>query len=158
MKNIIIRRFRKCDAQSVSELVRRNSLEVNIKDYPKEQMERLANIFDFNKAIMKANSSHMYVACVNEKVVGCGAIARFFGKDDDSILSAIFVLPEFHGKGIGKLIVETLEKDDYFTSAKRIEIPSTITACGFYKKMGYTYKDGINKLDEEGHYRLEKFN
>ncbi|GAA0701688.1 GNAT family N-acetyltransferase [Paraclostridium ghonii] len=158
MKNITIRRFRKCDAKSVSELVRRNSLEVNIKDYTKEQMERLANIFDSNKVIMKANSSHMYVACINEKVVGCGAIARFFGKDDESILSAIFVLPEFHGKGIGKLIVETLEKDDYFTSAKRIEIPSTITACSFYKKMGYIYKDEINKLDEEGHYRLEKFN
>ena len=39
MENIIIRRFKKCDALSVSNLVARNSLEVNIKDYPKEQME-----------------------------------------------------------------------------------------------------------------------
>jgi len=41
--------------------------------------------------------------------------------------------------------------------AKRIEIPASITACEFYKKMGYGYKDGIVKLDEEGLYQLEKF-
>ncbi|RDY26716.1 N-acetyltransferase [Romboutsia weinsteinii] len=158
MENITIRRFRECDAQSVSELVRRNSMEVNIKDYPREYMERLAEIFDYNKALSKANSSHMYVACMAEKVVGCGSIVSFWGKEDESILSTIFVLPEFHGKGIGRLIIESLEKDEYFIRSKRIEIPSTITACEFYKKMGYKYKNGISKLDDEGHYRLEKFN
>lgn len=95
MENIIIRRFKEYDAISVSELVARNSLEVNIKDYPKEQMEKLAKIFNYNKVIDKANASHMYVACINEKVIGCGAISSFWGKDDESILSAIFVLPEF---------------------------------------------------------------
>jgi len=69
----------------------------------------------------------------------------------------IFVLPELHGKGIGRKIIETLEKDEYFLRARRIEIPASITACDFYKKMGYHYKDGIKKLDDEGHYRLEKF-
>lgn len=27
-----------------------------------------------------------------------------------------------------------------------------------YRKLGYDYKDGINKIDDEGLYRLEKFN
>ena len=54
--------------------------------------------------------------------------------------------------------METLERDEYFIKAKRIEIPSTITACEFYKKMGYVYKDGISTLDNESHFRLEKFN
>ncbi len=158
MENITIRRFKESDAISISELVRRNSLEVNIKDYPKEQMEKLATSFDKERAIIKANSSNMYVACLNEIIVGCGAIASFWGKSDESILSTIFVLPELHGKGIGRLIVETLEKDEYFTRAKRIEVPSSITACEFYKKLGYTYKNGITDLDEDGHYRLEKLN
>lgn len=69
----------------------------------------------------------------------------------------IFVLPELHGKGIGRTIIETLERDEYFVRAKRIEIPSSITACEFYKKMEYHYKDGIENLDDKGHYRLEKF-
>ena len=58
---------------------------------------------------------------------------------------------------IGRKIIETLEKDEYFLRAKRIEIPASITAVPCYKKMGYSYKNGINKVDDEGIVRMEKF-
>ena len=38
-----------------------------------------------------------------------------------------------------------------------LEIPASITACQFYRKLGYDYKNGIDKIDDEGLYRLEKF-
>ena len=60
-------------------------------------------------------------------------------------------------KGVGRKIIEALEKDEYFLRAKRVEIPASITACEFYKKMGYTYKNGIDVVDEEQLFRLEKF-
>ena len=41
--------------------------------------------------------------------------------------------------------------------AERIEIPTSITAVEFYRKVGYDYKNGIKELDEEQVYRLEKF-
>ena len=41
--------------------------------------------------------------------------------------------------------------------AKRVESLSSVTACNFYKKMGYTYKDGKDTVDAEQLYRLEKF-
>ena len=50
------------------------------------------------------------------------------------------------------------EQDDLFLRADRIEIPASITAVEFYKKQGYDYKNGIIELDDECHYRLEKFN
>lgn len=53
--------------------------------------------------------------------------------------------------------METLEKDEFFLRAKRIEIPASITALDFYKKFGYDHKDGLAELDEEQHYKLEKF-
>lgn len=52
--------------------------------------------------------------------------------------------------------IEVLEQDEYFLRAKRIEIPASITACEFYIKQGYNYKNGIKKIDEERLYRLEK--
>ena len=55
------------------------------------------------------------------------------------------------------MILQTLEQDELFTHAKRIEIPASITAVDFYRQYGYTYKNGVKELDEEGHYRLEKF-
>lgn len=49
------------------------------------------------------------------------------------------------------------EQDELFLRADRIEIPASITAVDFYKKQGYDYKNNVKELDEEGHYRLEKF-
>ncbi|MCH5164760.1 MAG: GNAT family N-acetyltransferase, partial [Clostridiales bacterium] len=69
----------------------------------------------------------------------------------------IFVLPEYQGNGIGRKIIQTLEQDEYFLRAKRIEIPASITATPFYRKMGYDYKNGISLPDSEGLVRLEKF-
>ncbi len=49
------------------------------------------------------------------------------------------------------------KQDELFLRANRIEIPASITACEFYKKMGYNYKNGIDRVDDEQLYRLEKF-
>ena len=38
-----------------------------------------------------------------------------------------------------------------------IEVPASITAVNFYRKLGYDYKNGVDHLDEEQIYRLEKF-
>jgi GNAT superfamily N-acetyltransferase len=157
MENIEIRRFNNDDATTVSKLICRNFLEVNIKDYAKEEMVSLSEVYNSDKVLAISSYAHMYVACMDKKIVGCGAISSFWGNQEESILLTIFVLPELHGKGIGRKIIETLESDEYFLRAKRTEIPASITACEFYKKMGYNYKDGIEKLDDEGHCRLEKF-
>ena len=89
-------------------------------------------------------------------IIGCGAIGPFWGKEDESSLFTIFVLPEHQGKGVGSLIINTLEKDEFFQRAKRVEIPASITGVPFYLKMGYNYKDGITDPDEEHLIRLEK--
>ena len=156
--NIVIRRLRYDDAPIVSKIVCRNFLEVNVKDYPQDEMEHLAQLYNAQKILEMNNWAHSYVACIDDTVVGCGSIASFWGKEDESILLTIFVLPELHGARIGTCIINALEKDEYFLRAKRIEIPSSITARDFYMKLGYRYKNGIKELDDEGHYKLEKFN
>ena len=67
------------------------------------------------------------------------------------------MLPEFQKQGIGSYIIDTLESDTLFLKAKRVEIPASITAVEFYRKKGYDYKNGNKELDDEQHYRLEKF-
>lgn len=157
MLNLSIRRISSEDAFAVSDIIRRNFLEVNIKDYPEEEMKRAAEIYTPEKIQDMSRCTNMYVACLDDKVVGCGAISEFWGRKDESVFLTIFVLPELQGKGIGRQIVEALEQDELFLRSKRIEISSTTTACDFYLKLGYEYKDGIRKLDSEGQYRLEKY-
>ena len=60
-------------------------------------------------------------------------------------------------KGVGRKIINTLETDEFYVRASRIEIPASITATEFYRKFGYDYKNGVKELDNEHHYRLEKF-
>lgn len=100
---------------------------------------------------------HFYVICDEGIIIGCGAIGPYWGREDESSLFNIFVLPEYQGKGIGRKIIETLEQDEFFLRATRVEIPASITACEFYKKMGYNYKNGLNKVDDEELFRLGKF-
>lgn len=153
-----IRRFQENDAIQVSKLIIKTLRTTNIKDYSEEYIENDVKIFTPEGVIQRASWTHFYVVCDNEIIVGCGAIGPYWDKKDESSLFTIFVLPEYQGKGIGRKIVETLESDEYFLRAKRIEIPASITACKFYRKMGYDYKNGIDTPDEEQLFRLEKFN
>jgi GNAT superfamily N-acetyltransferase len=105
----------------------------------------------------RSKVAHMYVVCDNMKIVGCGSITGYWGSITESILLTIFVLPEYQNKGVGRKIIEILESDEFFLRAKRIEIPASITACEFYKKMGYTYKNSITTPGEDGCIRFEKY-
>lgn len=157
MDRMETRRFKHNDAIALSNIISINLLEVNTKDYPKDEMKRLAKAYSPEKVQSISESAHMYVVYDHEKVVGCGAIASYDGKLNESILITIFVLPEMHGQGIGKRIMQALESDEYSLRANRIEISSSITACEFYKSLGYYYKEGFTKPNEDGLYVLEKF-
>ena len=150
-------RYREQDAESIVGLIRRNFLEVNVKDYGEDAMNKLAQHHDVNWFKGVASYANVYVFCIDEEVIGVGAISGFWGSLTESILLTIFVQPEYHGQGIGTLIIQTLEEDDLFQRADRVEIPASITAVEFYRKQGYDYKNGQKVLDDEGHYRLEKF-
>ena len=152
-----IRRFQTGDADEVSALIATTLRTTNIKDYSSEDIENEVEILQPNNILERAKYTHFYVVCDDNKLVGCGAIGPYWDKEDESSLFTIFVLPEYQGKGIGKKIIETLEQDEYFLSAKRIEIPASITGTPFYRKMGYDYKNGISTPDEEGLLRLEKY-
>lgn len=154
---MIVRRFKLEDAEQVSSIIRRNFIEINSRDYSLEDMQALALEYGPEKIIEINSYAHMYVICENNIIIGTGSISSFWGSDTESILLTIFVLPEYHNKGLGRLIIETLEQDELFLRANRVEIPASITASKFYEKMGYHYKNNIKVLDDGGHYRMEKF-
>ena len=157
-REVTVRRYQEQDVEAIVDLIRRNFLEVNVKDYGEEAMKVLAAHHDVDWFKGVASYANVYVFCIDDEVTGVGAISSFWGSLTESILLTIFVRPELHGKGIGRFIIQTLEQDELFKRAERVEIPASITAVEFYKKQGYDYKNGVEELDDEGHYRLEKFN
>lgn len=154
---MIIRKFCKADAERVSALIIQTLKTSNSKDYSTEDINALEKQLQPAGVLERASWTHFYVAEDNNTIVGCGAIGPYWGSETESSLFTIFVLPECQGKGVGRKIIGTLERDEYFLRAKRVEVPASITAVDFYRKLGYDYKNGIDRPDEERLYRLEKF-
>ena len=154
---VCIRRFDAADAPAVAALIVRTLRLSNAKDYPPQAIEALVRRHTPEYVLERASWTHFYVACPEHgPIAGCGAIGPYWGREDESCLFTIFVDPDWQSRGLGRKMIETLEADAYFLRAKRVEVPASITACGFYRALGYIYRDGVDKPDAEGLFRLEK--
>jgi N-acetylglutamate synthase-like GNAT family acetyltransferase len=125
--------------------------------YPKMSIDYLVESLNFEGIKKRMEWTHFYVAKIDDAIIGCGAIGPYWDSETESSLFNIFVDPDFQGQGIGRKIVETLESDEFFVRAKRIEVPASMVAIPFYKKLGYEHKNGELNY-EDGHFKLEKFN
>ena len=153
---MFIRRFEECDAQAVSDLIISTLRITNRKDYPEEYLENIIKHMQPDDITERAEAQHFYVVEENDCLLGCGSIGPYRGREDESCLFTVFVHPDHQGRGIGRQIIETLEQDDFFLRAKRVEIPASITGVPFYLKMGYSFKDGVTAPNEEQLLRMEK--
>ena len=154
---MIIRRFCEADSEQVSAMIIQTLKTSNSKDYSAEDISALEEQLQPSGVLERAGWTHFYVAEEGNHIIGCGAIGPYWGSETESSLFTIFVLPACQGKGVGRKIIETLEQDEFFLRAKRVEVPASITAVEFYRKLGYEYKNGIDRPDEERLYRLEKY-
>ena len=71
------RRFKKEDAKEVRNLIVRNFLEINSKDYGLSAMETLAKVYDEEKVLNVASYAHMSVFEFEDKIDGTGSISSF---------------------------------------------------------------------------------
>ena len=123
--------------------------------YPQSWIDYCLNNQSEERLLNKIKKTHFYVAIIEDKFVGCGAIGDYFGKTDESCLFSFCVHPSFQKQGIGGAIMKQIEKDDFYTRAKRIVCPSSIPALPFYLKLGFKHlNDALNY--EDGSFILEK--
>ena len=152
-----IRRFTDADAEAAAQVVSVTAAISNSRDYPPEYIAHLKETHSAEVLRQRAREGHMYVICDGEQIVGTGTIAPYWGSETESILLTIFILPDWQGRGLGRLLIETLEQDEYAKRAGRIEIPASLTAVNFYRHLGYDYKNGVTEPENGLLYRLEKY-
>lgn len=125
------------DAQAIHEL-HTKAVTTTCKDfYTNDQINawlKGRSAEGYHKGII---NKEMYVAEDNGKITG-------FGHATPGIIEACYVDPEFHNKGIGKLLIEHGMKIALKNHSKII-VESTINAESFYKKYGFNKikKDAI---------------
>ena len=161
MNNINVRRYRYGDAKGAYEVLKKDVLTENIKDYPIEEIQKIINTHGEEVFEERSKVFHSYVFTDNDKIVGIGMIGPYWDSLTDSCLFTIFRDPDYARMGLGRKIMETLEQDEYFKRADRVEIPASITAVEFYKHFGYGFKRTNKELghivSDEYMYRMEKY-
>ena len=125
-----IRRFQETDARKVVNIIRRALLEVNSRDYPLSMLKAMCKRFTPTSIKEKAKTGHTYVAVESNEVVGTARLK-------ENTISTLFILPTKMGRGIGRRLMEQVEKKAKEDGYSFIQVPSSLTAVSFYRKMGY---------------------
>ncbi|WP_205839119.1 GNAT family N-acetyltransferase [Velocimicrobium porci] len=134
--SIQIRRFCENDAEAVAYIINQDLLHSDKKAYSRKENVLFTNLCAKEQVLSIEKFTHMYVAYLEKKPVGCGIITDC-SKKQNMVFLVPFVLPEHQGQGLGKQIIEALEQDSYYSGAGQIEIPLSIDAKEFYQKIGY---------------------
>lgn len=161
MLDIKVRRFQPGDEGRICEVIRKDILAEMINDYPVEMIDKLVETLNEELIVRRSNKFHTYVVTDDYKIIGVGTIGPYWNSKVESSFFNIFRDPDYNKKGIGRKIIETLEQDEYFKNADRVEIPASITAVEFYKHFGYGFKRTNEVIgyisNEDGEYKLEKY-
>jgi RimJ/RimL family protein N-acetyltransferase len=112
--------------------------------------------------LASGNKNHVYVATtVQKEIIGFASSGPSRDEDIDQEevheLYAIYLTPEYWGKGIGKALLNAIMKDVPKT-AKRLELwvlEDNASGRRFYESKGFTL-DGATKLAEIDGYQLEE--
>ena len=155
---MIVRLIDKKDYKEVADMIARSVGNSEFtKFYPQQTIDEVKQSLNEEGVKNRASWTHFYVIEKDNKIVACGAIGPYYNIENESSLFSIFVDSDYQGQGYGKKIIQTLENDEYFLNSKRIEIPASMSAIPFYRKMGYEHKNG-QLIYSDGHFALEKFN
>ena len=154
---MIVRLIKEEDYKKVADMIARATKNSAFaKFYPQCTIDSVIESLNEEGVKKRASWTHFYVFEENDEIIACGAIGSYWGSETESSLFNIFVDDKYQGQGYGRKMIETLESDEYFLRAKRIEIPASMSAIPFYRKMGYEHKNGVLNFDD-GHFSLEKF-
>ena len=146
------------DYKNVANMIARSvSNSAFSKFYPKQSIDDIKKSLDEEGVKKRASWTHFYIIEKDDEIIACGAIGPYWNSEIESSLFSIFVDEKYQGQGFGRKIIETLEKDEFFTRAKRVEVPASMSAIPFYRRMGYEHKNG-ELIYDDGHFALEKFN
>lgn len=125
-----IREFRESDAEEVCNIVRRNDLEVSSRFYSEEVIKNWESELTPEAILEKSRGRTCFVA--EEE---CG-IEGYISLSGDEI-KKLFVLPESHGKGIGRKLLDETEKKARRIDLDKLTVYSSIYAQPFYERCGF---------------------
>ncbi len=138
-----IRRARKADAREISNLRRKTLINVNGKDYAKEQIDYFMEIASPEKISENISMRDMFCIVNNENEI-MGVVDL-----KDNKIGGLFVKHDQIGKNIGTKLLKFIEGFAKKKKLSKVHLFSTKTAIGFYDKNGYKMVEEFKWIPEE---------
>jgi N-acetylglutamate synthase-like GNAT family acetyltransferase len=119
------------DAAGISRVIIRALRETNAKDYTPDIIARVELSFSPAAVERLIDQRDVFVAEMDNRVVGTASL-------DGQALRTMFVLPDVQGRGIGRLLVQRIERVARERQLAILTVPATVTAEAFYARLGFT--------------------
>ena len=147
---MFIRPAKKDDINDIHRILERNFDEIMSKQHSKEILEKFKEYNSCDNLIKQLSWKQIYVTEDNGQIVATGAFANFGTEEAPKYsVSNLYVLPEYHNKGIGRLIIYKLIENAVKVNASELHVPASRNAIGFYEKMGFVIdKEQPDVMDE----------
>ena len=131
VQNTQIRKFHEKDLQSVYRLIQ-NTIDISYhKAYPKEAIEFFKDYHSEEHILNDAVTGYTVVAECESDVLGTGTL---FGTN----IRRVFVNPLHQCKGIGRLIVQDLERRVLVGKIATLDLEASLVSRQFWESMGFT--------------------
>jgi GNAT superfamily N-acetyltransferase len=127
---IEIRRATALDADDISRVVIRALRMTNAQHYPAHVIDAAVANFAPDRVAERLICRHTFVATANGAVVGTASL-------DGSMIRSVFVAPEFQDQGIGRRLMDSVEELALAHSVAKVSVPSSVSAQGFYERLGF---------------------
>ncbi len=125
-----VRRAKREDAEAISRIVIAALRESNSQDYPAEVITQVEQSFSPAAVSALLDSRVVFVAVIQNNLLGTASL-------DGDVVRRVFVAPIHHGTGIGRQLMEAIHAAAIRTGVTALRVPSSITAQGFYARLGY---------------------
>ncbi len=98
--------------------------------YPKEALNFFKDYYSIQKIQNDIKSGYYIFIKLNDRIIATGLFK-------ESYIGGVFIAAEKQGEGIGKIIMNRLERYAVLQNTKEILLDASIPAFEFYKKLGY---------------------
>ena len=145
-----LRKARINDIMQIKLLLDRNFNEVMSNSHSKTVLDKYIAHNSVESLTSQLKWKNVYVVEQDGEIIATGAFVNYGSVDVPKYsVSNLYVKPELHSTGIGRLLFNQLLQDANEINADTFHVPSSMNAIGFYEKMGFTIDEEQLEKDDE---------
>lgn len=139
--SVEIRAAQPSDAPAISAVIVAALRISNARDYSPEVIQRVESNFTAARIETLIATRQVLVAMQDQQLLGTASL-------DGQVVRSVFVAPDLHGQGVGRRLMAAVERLAHEQGVSELLVPSSLTAQGFYRQLGFTVLREVVEGDE----------